>query len=224
MRSSNGSREPLWWAHLVTVGVFGGAFDPPQLGHVALARAGIEHFGLERLLVRVVESPGHKLVTTAAEVRLRLAQLAFGPLDQAEVALDPCARTVDSLEALGLSDPLFLVGGDELASFPTWKEPDRVLDLARLGVATRPGVERAQLDAVVAGLERPDRVTFFPVGPLPVSSSEIRARVADGEPIDGFVPAPVAAEIARLGLYRAVEPTEGGGMLDGEPTERTTPT
>jgi nicotinate-nucleotide adenylyltransferase len=208
----------------VRVGVFGGAFDPPQLGHVALARAGIEHFDLERLLVRVVENPGHKAVATAPGIRLRLARLAFAPLEEAEVELDPCTRTVDSLEALRLSDPVFLVGADELASFPTWKDPARVLDLATLGVATRPGVDRGRLDAVVAGLERPDRVSFFPLEPLPVSSSEIRARVAAGESIEAFVPAPVAEEIAGLGLYRAVESGGGGGMLGGEPTERTTPT
>jgi nicotinate-nucleotide adenylyltransferase len=208
----------------VRTGVFGGAFDPPQLGHVALAGAGIEHFGLERLLVRVVEQPGHKVVATAPTIRLRLARLAFAPLEEAEVELDPYARTVDSLEALGLSDPVFLVGADELASFPTWKDPARVLELATLGVATRPGTDRARLDAVVAALERPERVTFFPLGPLPVSSSEIRARVAAGEPIEAFVPARVAEEITRLGLYRSVEPGGGGGMLGGEPTERTTPT
>ncbi len=206
------------------IGVFGGAFDPPQLGHVALARAGIEHFDLERLLVRVVEHPGHKVVVTAPTIRLRLARLAFAPLEEAEVELDPYARTVDSLEALGLSDPVFLVGADELASFPTWKDPARVLDLATLGVATRPGIDRARLAAVVDALERPERVTFFPLEPLPVSSSEIRARVAAGEPIEAFVPARVAEEIARLGLYRAVEPGGGRGMLGGEPTERTTPT
>ena len=96
-------------------------------------------------------------------------------------------------------------GADEFASFPTWKEPTRILELARLGVATRPGVERERLDAVLSTLERPDRVAFFSIEPLPVSSSELRARAAAGEPIDAFVPAAVAAEIAVLGLYRKVE-------------------
>ena len=186
----------------LAVGVFGGAFDPPHVGHVELARRGIEHFRLERLLVRVVEDPGHKQVGTAPSVRQLLAELAFTPLDEAEVGLDPFARTVDSLEALRLDDPVFLVGADEFAAFLDWKEPERVLELARLGVATRPGVERGRLDAVLAELERPDRVSFFEIEPLPVSSSEIRARAAAGEPIDGLVPAAVSAEIARLALYR----------------------
>ena len=118
----------------VKVGVFGGAFDPPHVGHVELARAGIERFDLDRLLVRVVEQPGHKDVSTAAEIRLFLSELAFAPLDEAEVSLDPFARTVDSLEALALDDPVFLVGADEFADFASWKEPARVLQLARLGV------------------------------------------------------------------------------------------
>ena len=208
----------------MSVGVLGGAFDPPHVGHVELARAGIEHFDLDRLLVRVVEDPGHKDVATAPQVRLDLAELAFAALDEAEVSLDPFSRTVDSLEALALGDPVFLIGADEFAGFLSWKEPGRVLELARLGVAARPGIDRARLDAVLARLDRPDRVSFFDIEPLPVSSSGIRARVAAGEPIDGLVPPAVAAEITRLELYRGVEPTGDGGMLRSEPTEGTTPT
>ena len=153
--------------------------------------------------MRVVEDPGHKDVRTPPDVRLHLAELAFGTLTGVEVELDPCARTVDSLVALGLDDPVFLVGADEFAAFLSWKEPERVLELARLGVATRPGIDRGRLDAVLARLERPERVSFFEIEPLPVSSSDIRARSAAGEPIDGLVPAAVAAEVARLELYRA---------------------
>ena len=208
----------------MTVGVFGGAFDPPHVGHVELARVGIERFELDRLLVRVIEDPGHKDVSTSPEIRLFLAELAFAPLDEAEVLLDPFARTVDSLEALALRDPVFLVGADEFADFPSWKDPERVLDLARLAVATRPGVDRSRLDAVLARLQAPDRVTFVEIEPLPVSSSDIRARAAAGQSIAGLVPAAVEAEIARLELYRRVDPSEAGGMLRGERTEGTTPT
>jgi nicotinate-nucleotide adenylyltransferase len=208
----------------MNVGILGGAFDPPHVGHVELARRGIERFDLDRLLVRVVEEPGHKDVATAPQIRLFLAELAFAPLDEAEVSLDPFPRTVDSLEALALDDPVFLVGADEFASFLAWKEPERVLDLARLGVATRPGVDRASLDDVLARLGRPDRVGFFEIDPLPVSSSDIRGRLAAGGSISGLVPPPVEAEIARVGLYRHVHRPGGGGMLSDEPIEGTTPT
>jgi nicotinate-nucleotide adenylyltransferase len=208
----------------VTVGIFGGAFDPPHLGHVELARRGIDRFDLDPLLVRVVEEPGHKDVSTAPQIRLLLAELAFAPIDEAAVALDPFSRTVDSLEALALADPVFLVGADEFADFLGWKEPQRVLELARLGVATRPRVDRSRLDAVLAQLGRPDRVSFFEIEPLPVSSSDIRARVGAGEPIAGLVPLPVEAEIARLELYRRVDRPGAGGMLRDDPIEGTTPT
>jgi nicotinate-nucleotide adenylyltransferase len=187
----------------VNIGVFGGAFDPPHVGHVELARRGIERFDLDRLLIRVVEDPGHKDVDTSPQIRLLLAELAFAPIDEADVSLDPFSRTVDSLAALALDDPDFLVGADEFAAFLDWKEPERVLELAHLGVATRPGVDRTRLDAVLASLDRPDRISFFEIEPLPVSSSDIRRRAAAGEPIDGLVPPAVEAEVARLALYRA---------------------
>ena len=205
-------------------GVFGGAFDPPHVGHVELARRGIEHFRLDRLLVLVVADPGHKGVATAPQIRLRLAELAFGRLEGAEVALDTHARTVDSLLTLGLDDPIFLIGADEFASFPTWTAPERVLELARLGVATRPGVDTARLEAVRATLARPERVEFFAIEPLPVSSSDIRARLGRGLSVDGLLPPAVAAEIARHGLYAHVDRAGGGGMLGDDRTEGTTQT
>lgn len=184
------------------VGILGGAFDPPHDGHVALARAAIDHFRLGRLLVRVVEHPGHKNVAASAEDRLALAELAFASVPGAEVEPDRFARTVDSLEALGLSDPVFIVGADEFVSFLQWKEPERVLELARLGVAARPGYPQDAVALVLAQLGRSDRVELFPLEPFPVSSSGIRERVAAAARLDGLVPVPVAVEIERRGLYR----------------------
>ena len=184
------------------IGILGGAFDPPHVGHVALAREAVDHFRLDRLLIRVVADPGHKEVDTAPEIRLRLAELAFAAIDVAEVTLDLFARTVDSLEALGLDDPVFLLGADELVAFAAWTRPDRVLELARIGAATRPGTDLAELERIVATLPRPGRIEPFPITPLAVSSSDIRDRVAASLPIDGLVTAAVAAEIGRLGLYR----------------------
>jgi len=186
----------------VGVGILGGAFDPPHNGHVALARRAVRHFGLDRLLVRVVADPGHRSVVADADDRLALTRLAFADVPGAEVALDPFARTVDSLEALGLPDPVFLIGADELARFGTWKDPDRVLELARLGVAGRPGVADPLVEEAASALPRPGRVEVFEFPPLPISSSEIRERVARGETLDGLVPPAVAAAIERLGLYR----------------------
>jgi nicotinate-nucleotide adenylyltransferase len=185
------------------VGVLGGAFDPPHAGHVALARSAVETFALARLLVRVVADPGHKDVDTPVDVRLRLAELAFADVPGAEVSLEPHGRTVDALVALGLSDPVFVIGADELAGLLAWKEPQRVLELARLAVGTRPGVEQAALDAVIAQVERPERIVVFPIPPHPVSSTALRERAAAGESIAAYVPTAVAREVERLGLYRA---------------------
>jgi nicotinate-nucleotide adenylyltransferase len=192
----------------VSVGVLGGAFDPPHRGHVTLAVGGMERFELARLLVCVVADPGHKDVDTPAALRFRLATLAFAAVPGCEVALDEHARTVDSLEALALDDPVFLIGADEFASFLDWKDPDRVLELARLGVATRPGYPQERLDAVLNVLHRPDRVTLFEIEPQAVSSSQVRQLVGDGVSVDDLVPPGVADEIARLGLYR--DTAEGG--------------
>jgi nicotinate-nucleotide adenylyltransferase len=186
----------------VATGILGGTFDPPHEGHVALARAAVEQLGLERLLVTVVADPGHKLVSTPAEDRLALARLAFAGVPGAEVELEPYARTVDALEARGLDDPVFLVGGDEVADFLAWKEPARVLELARLGVAMRPGTPPERLEAALARLPHTDRSVRFVLEPLPISSSEIRERVSRGAPIDGLVPPGVAREIEHRGLYR----------------------
>ena len=90
----------------------------------------------------------------------------------------------------------------EFADFPHWKEPDAVLDLARLGVASRPGYPQDRLEEVLAGLAHPERVLFFEIEPQPVSSRDVRERVARGESIQGLVPSAVAAEIVGRGLYR----------------------
>jgi nicotinate-nucleotide adenylyltransferase len=186
----------------VGVGVLGGAFDPPHRGHVALAHAVVALFELPRLLVRVVEDPGHKGVAATPADRLALAEVAFVDVPGAEVSLDPFPRTVDSLEALALDDPLFVVGADEFADFLTWKDPERVLELARLAVATRPGYPREALERVLAALRHPERVDLFELEPLPISSSDIRARLRRGEPIDDLVPPAVAREIDLRRLYR----------------------
>ena len=209
----------------MTIGVLGGAFDPPHLGHIELACDGIERFALERLLVRVVERPGHKAVSTPPGLGWSLPGSRSRRSPRRRSRSTRSRGRVDSLEALALPDPVFLVGADEFASFLTWKEPARVLALARLGVATRPGVDRARLDAVLAALDHPDRVTFFPIEPLPVSSAEIRARVAAGEPIDPLVAPEVAADRSSAWASIARVETAGSrGMLGEEPSERTTPT
>jgi nicotinate-nucleotide adenylyltransferase len=181
-------------------GLLGGTFNPPHNGHLALARAAQEHFGLDDLAVLVAERPGHKEVQLNAATRLKLAQAAFPDYT---VEPDPHERTVDMLRAGRWSEPLFLIGADQFVDFLTWKDPEGVLALARIGVATRPGYPRERLDAVLQQLSRPDRVEMFEIEPVPISSREIRDRVNRGESIDGLVPEAVAELIRSLGLYQS---------------------
>jgi nicotinate-nucleotide adenylyltransferase len=194
-------------------GLLGGAFNPPHNGHVALARAAREHFGFDDFAVLVAVRPGHKQVQLDADTRLRLARAAF---PDARVELDPHERTVDMLKEQDWDDPLFLIGADQFAEFLTWKDPDGVLERARLGVATRPGFPQEELEAIKSQLVHGDRVEFFELDPVPISSRDVRDRVARGESIDGLVPPAVAELIAALGLYR------DGGYTEATPEEELT--
>lgn len=185
-----------------TTGILGGAFDPPHRAHVELARAAAQHYSLDRVLVLVVADPGHKRTVAPAAARLELTRLAFEGVPGVDVELDHHARTVDFLEERRPENAVFLIGGDELADFAHWKEPARVLELVMLGVAMRPGVPEDQLREARARLPAPDRISFFALQSMPVSSTEIRERVGRGEPIDELVPPNVSEAIHRLGLYR----------------------
>jgi nicotinate-nucleotide adenylyltransferase len=180
----------------VTIGLFGGAFDPPHRGHVQLAHCAKEILGIEQLLVLVAGEPGHKAVGTPARLRLEMARAAF-PGD--EVVLDDHARTIDLLrDHPEWQDAWFVIGADEFCDFLSWKEPNEVLARIRLAVGTRPGFARDRLDAVLGGLERPERVRLFDMEPVPAASRELRRELVEAD-----VPAAVAEIIRRAGLYRS---------------------
>ncbi len=194
-------------------GLLGGAFDPPHNGHLLLADEAVRRFRLDRLVVVVTGVAPHKEVETDPELRYRLAVAAFAGRPSVEVSRHELDRpgpsyTVDTARwAAGrYGDAIFLVGADEFASFLAWKDPDEVLRHVRLGVATRPGYPGDLFDAVLGRLERPDRVELFEIPELPVSSSDVRERVARGLSIDGLVPPAVAALVAELGLYGRLDP------------------
>jgi nicotinate-nucleotide adenylyltransferase len=178
------------------IGLFGGAFNPPHYGHLELARRALDEFDLDKLLILVSDDPGHKDVESPLEQRLALARLAFADLPRTEVIADPYRYTIDRLREEPVEDGIFLMGADQYRDFPTWKEPDSVLDHLRLGVATRAGVDRPAVRSEDAG-----RVDFFEIESPPLSSRDLRERARRGESLDGLVPPAVAREIEKRGLY-----------------------
>lgn len=186
---------------LSALGLYGGSFDPPHLGHVALARRAKEALSLQRVLVLVSDAPGHKRVETPATARLELVRAAF-PDD--EVVLDDYPRTVELLRAHPeWRDAVFLIGADQFRDLRSWQEPEEVLRLVRLGVATRPGFPTERLEAVLHGLEGARRAEFFELEPYDLSSRELRARIAAGEDVSAALPAAVWALIRERRLYRS---------------------
>ena len=170
---------------------------------MALAQAALEGLPIDRLLVLVAAAPGHREVVESAEERLRLARLAFDFAD--EVALDEHPFTVDAVRDGRFGDAIFIVGADEGAAFPTWKEPEEILRHVRLAVGTRTGFPPPDL------ARYGNRVLSFELDSPPVSSTDVRGRIARGEPVDGLVPPDVAEAIEERRLYR--------GYTERVPTE-----
>ena len=178
------------------VGILGGTFDPPHEGHVALAEAALRKLGLEELIVLVVERPGHRSCTADAETRFALAEAAFEHVPRVRLERDDHPYTVDAVRGGRFGDAAFVVGADEGAAFPSWKDPDEILRWVKLAVGTRSGYQPPDLDRYG------DRVIPFELESPAVSSSEIRDRIREDRPIDGLVPSGVARLIDERGLYR----------------------
>ncbi len=195
------------------VGILGGTFNPPHLGHLICASEAADQLGLDRVLLMPVSVPPHKEVQDdpGAEERLGLCERAAAgderlAVSRLELDRGGASYTVDTLRELHLSDPeddlTFIVGGDQALGLPTWREPHDVLHLAALAVAERSGVARRDIVERLEGLPT-DRLSFFDMPRLDVSSSAVRRRVAAGRTIRYLVPDAVAERIAERGLYRA---------------------
>ena len=186
------------------IGVLGGTFDPVHVGHVATAAEVRHALGLDRVLLVVAGDPWQKRgrVVAAAEDRLALVRAAVAGIDGVEasaieVERDGPSVTADTLEALTAPGrDLFLVlGADAVANMPTWKRLEDTRGLATIVVVERAG----DLDVHPPG--EGWRVAHVRVPRLDVASTDLRARLAAGRPVDGLVPESVLAEIRRRGLY-----------------------
>ena len=196
-----------------SLGILGGTFNPPHVAHLVCARAALEQLGLDRVALLPVAAPPHKPLPDdpGPEVRLELCRRAAAgdeglEVSDIEVRRGGASYTVATLEELHAKRPedelTFIAGGDMAASLPEWREPERVLELARFAVAEREGAEREEIERLTAGLRGHERIVFFDMPRLDVSSSDVRARVAAGRPIDDLVPPAVAAYIDEHQLYR----------------------
>jgi nicotinate-nucleotide adenylyltransferase len=195
-----------------SLGIFGGTFDPIHIGHLAVAERACDELGLEGVVFVPALLPPHKphrVISPIAD-RVAMLELAIGGnprfrWSDVDMRPDEPSYTVSMLERMQAEYPAaqlsFIVGGDSLRDFSTWHEPERILDLARLVVADRPGVEVDE--SVYEAVPRlRERVIRFPAPLLEVSSTDLRQRVAEGLSIRYLVPCRVHAFIVEQGLYR----------------------
>ncbi len=198
------------------LGILGGTFNPPHIGHLVCAQEAHDQLALDRVVLMPAGVPPHKRVVAdpGAEARYALCRAAVDGderLDVSRLELDRPGRsyTVDTLRALRDEHPqddlTFIVGGDMARSLPTWREPEAVLALAALAVAERAGSAREDIRGELRELDgaTSERVRFFDMPRVDVSSSLVRERVATGHPIRYLVPDAVAEAIAQNGWYRA---------------------
>lgn len=198
------------------VGILGGTFNPPHLAHLACAQEAHAQLGLDRVLLMPAGEPPHKTLAPGdptPEQRYELCRRAVAgderfAVSRVELERPGRSYTADTLALLREQAPddelFFVVGGDMAQSFPSWHEPERVLALATLAVAERRDAKREQIERALAPLAGSARVRYLDMPRIDVSSSELRARVADGRPIRYLVPDAVAETIAAEGLYRSV--------------------
>ena len=195
------------------IGVLGGTFNPPHLGHLLCAQEAYVQLELDAVMLMPARTPPHKPVEDepGVEHRLELCRLAAQgdprfEVSELEINRPGPSYTVDTLSELHSNAPdndLFLiVGGDIAAGFADWREPERVLSLATLAVAKRRGTSRPAVDAALAHLPGGERTRFFRMPRIGISSTLVRERVRAGLPIRYLVPEPVEGYIAARGLYR----------------------
>jgi nicotinate-nucleotide adenylyltransferase len=195
------------------VGLLGGTFNPPHVGHLVCVTQALAQLGLDRVLLVPVHEPPHKGIEIDPGVahRVELCRLAVAGEERLAVSLADAdvpgpSFTVDTLRRLHERSPgdqlTFIVGGDMALSLPTWREPEAIPELAEIAVAEREGIRRIDIMDRLAGLPA-DRISFFDMPRLDISSSLVRRYVAAGRPIRHLVPDAVERYIADAGLYRA---------------------
>jgi nicotinate-nucleotide adenylyltransferase len=200
---------------LTAIGLLGGTFNPPHRGHLGLALHAREELGLERVELVPAGIPPHKAAGPEPGARMRLAmcELLVADVDgisvnPIEVAREGPSFTVDTLDELHARDPdeelTFILGADTARTLASWRSPERVLRLCDLAVAVRAGSSQEDVQAAIAALDvdAARRTRFLAMGPIDVSSSQVRERAAAGLAIEQLTGAAVAGYVTEMGLYR----------------------
>jgi nicotinate-nucleotide adenylyltransferase len=200
------------------IGILGGTFNPPHIGHLICGQEAHRELGLDRVVLVPARIPPHKPVEhePGAEHRLALCRLSVGDdprfeVSELELHRDGPSFTVDTLEQLRARAPhdelVLILGGDIAAGLPGWHRPERVLELATLAVAKRRGTPRGVVERALSSLEGGERAHFFQMPRIGVSSTMLRRRVRAGQPIRWFVTDPAREYIERHDLYQDPDPT-----------------
>lgn len=187
------------------LGLFGGSFDPVHLGHLLVAQAAFDELELARLFfIPAAQSPFKSDTAPAlASQRLRLLRLALAgqshcEIDEQELARGGISYTIDTVRDYRRRFPeaglFYLIGADHVPQLPHWREADELARLTTFVVIPRPGEASAQVPPPFRGLP----LRGFPLG---ISSSQIRARIRAGQPIDFLLPETVAEAIRNNRLY-----------------------
>jgi len=195
------------------IGILGGTFNPPHLGHLAVAQEAHAQLGLDKVVLMPVFIPPHKALDDdpGPEARYELCHLAVAKDDRFAVSRLELDRggpsyTVDTLRTIHAGSPgddlTFIVGGDVAQGLPSWREPEAILELATVAVAEREGIRRQDIAERVSALPGAGRLVFFDFPRMDISSSSVRRRVREGRPIRYLVPDDVARVIGARGYYR----------------------
>ena len=194
------------------IGVLGSAFNPPHLGHLALAQEALWQLGLSEVLLVPTGQAPHKRIADdpGKEIRLAMTRLAASEdarftVSTLEVERDGPSYTSETLEQLaeerGDTELVFVMGADAAVGLESWHRPERVVELARLAVARRAGVADAEVAAVLRSLGALESSTLLEMPQFGVSSSAVRERAASGRPLRYLVAEPVARFIEERGVY-----------------------
>jgi nicotinate-nucleotide adenylyltransferase len=194
------------------VGILGGAFNPPHLGHLVCAQEARTQLELDRVVLVPVGQAPHRVLEEdpGPEARFALTALAVEgdpdlTVSRVELERPGPSYTADTLAALRQAAPeeelTLILGGDQAAALPAWHEPERVLALAEVAAVERVDWAREAIMRSLAGLAGAERLRFVDMPRIEISSSDLRRRAAAGLPLRYLVPDRVAGLIAKRGLY-----------------------